>query len=78
MMIKICKFNRNYKTFVNIKMISSIKIYKPTKSVILVKSTIYKLNKVSSIVIRATSTFFFFQKTENPQNSQKYTLKIKQ
>ena len=31
-------------------MISSIKNYKLTKSVILVKSTIYKVNKVSSIV----------------------------
>ena len=34
---KICKFNRNVKKFVKIKMISSIEIYKPSKSVILVK-----------------------------------------
>ena len=36
----------------------------------LVKSIIYKANKVSSIVIRGTSTFFFFKKTQNPQNTQ--------
>ena len=58
-------------------MISSIKIYKQAKSVSLVKSIIYKVNKVSSIVIRSTSTFFFFKKTQNLQNTQKYTLKTK-
>ena len=55
-------FNRNDKKFVKIKMISSIKIYKLIKSVSLVKSIIYKVNKVSSIVIRCTSTFFFYEK----------------
>ena len=55
-------------------MISSIKIYKLAKSVSLVKSIIYKVNKVSSIVI---STFFFFKKKQNLQNTQKYTLKTK-
>ena len=54
------EFNRNDKKFVKMKMISSTKIYKLTKSVILVKSIIYKVNKVSSIVVRGTSTFFFF------------------
>ena len=54
------EFNRNDKKFVKMKMISSTKIYKLTKSVILVKSIIYKVNKVSSIVVRRTSTFFFF------------------
>ena len=64
------ELNRNNKKFVSsiemikksvkMKMISAIKIYKLTKSVILVKSIIYKVNKVSSIVIRGTSTFFFF------------------
>ena len=39
------------------KMISSIKIYKLTKSEILVKLIIYKVNKVRSIVIRGNSTF---------------------
>ena len=79
MMIKICKFNRNDKKFVKIKMISSIKIYKLTKSVILVKSIIYKLNKVSSMVIWGTSTFFFFLKNpQNPQNTKKYALKTNQ
>ena len=58
-------------------MISSIKVYKPTKSVILVKSRIYKVNKVSSIVIRGTSIFFFFKKIQNTQDTQKYTLKTK-
>ena len=48
------------KKFVKMKMISAIKIYKPTKSVSLVKSIIYKVNKVSSIVIGGTSRFFFF------------------
>ena len=56
------EFNRNDKKFVKIKMISSIKIYKLTNPVILVKSIIYKVHKVSSIVIRGTSTFFFFKK----------------
>ena len=37
-------FNRNDKKFVKMKMISSIKVYKLTKSVILVKSIIYKVN----------------------------------
>ena len=50
------------KKFVKIMMIGSIKIYKLTQSVILVKSRIYKVNKVSSIVIRGTSTFSFFKK----------------
>ena len=59
-------------------MISSLKIYKLTNSVILVKSIIYKVNIVSSIVIRGTSTFFFFKKTQNPQSTQKYALKTKQ
>ena len=54
------EFNRNDKKFVKMKMISSRKIYKLTKSVILVKSIIYNVNKVSSIVIWGTSTFFFF------------------
>ena len=58
-------------------MIGSMKIYKLTNSVSLVKSVIYKINKVSSIVIRDTSTFFFFKKTQNTQNTQKYTLKAK-
>ena len=66
------------KKFVKMKMISSIKIYNLTKSVILVKSIVCKINKVSSIVIRDTSTFFFFKKTQNPQNTQKYTLKTEQ
>ena len=56
------------------KMISPIKICKQTKSVILVKSIIYKVNKVSSIV----PANFSFLKTQNPQNTQKYTLKTKQ
>ena len=56
---------------------SSRKIYKLPKSVMLVKPIIYKVNKVSSIVIRGTSTFFFFKKTQNLQNTQKYTLKTK-
>ena len=38
-------------------MIGSAKIYKLTKSLSLVKSIIYKVNKVISIVIRGTSTF---------------------
>ena len=63
------------KISVKMKMISSIKIYKLTKSVILVKSIIYKVNKVSSIVIRGTSTFFFFKKT---QNTQKHKLTTNQ
>ena len=71
------EFNKNDKKFVKIKMISSINIYKLTKSVILVKSIMYKVNKVSSIVIRGTSTFFSFKKTQNTRNPQKYTLKIK-
>ena len=50
-MIKFDEFNKNDKKFVKMKMITSIKIYKLTKSVILVKSIIYKVNKVSSIVI---------------------------
>ena len=54
------ELNRNDKKFVKIKIISSIKIYKLTKSVILVKSIIYKVNKASSIVIRCTNPFFFF------------------
>ena len=64
------ELNRNNKKFISsikmikksvkMKMISAIKICKLTKSVILVKSIIYKVNKVSSIVIRGTSTFFFF------------------
>ena len=66
------KFNRNDKKFVKMKMISSIKIYMLTKLVVLVKSIIYKINKVSSIVIRGSSTFFFFQK------HTKHTLKTKQ
>ena len=36
-----------------------------------------KVAETSSIVIRGTSTFFFFKKTQNPQNTQKYTLKTK-
>ena len=79
-MIKIDKddeFNRNDKKFVKIKMISLIKIYKPTKSVILVKSVIYKVNKVNNIVIRDTSTFVFSKKIQNTQNTEKYTLKTK-
>ena len=40
--------------------------YNLTKSVYLVKSIIYKVNKVSSIVIRGTSTFFFFKKHTKP------------
>ena len=71
------EFNRNDKKFVKIKMISLIKIYKLTKSVILVKSVIYKVNQVNNIVIRDTSTFVFFKKIQNTQNSQKYTLKTK-
>ena len=59
-------------------MISSIKIYKLTKPVILVNSIVYKVNKFSSIVIRGTSRFFFFKKSKNPQNTQKYALKTKQ
>ena len=39
-------------------MISSIKISKPAKSVSSVNSIIYDVNKVSSVVIRGTSTFF--------------------
>ena len=39
------EFNRNDKKFVKMKMISSIQIYKLTKSVILVKSMIIKLLK---------------------------------
>ena len=58
-------------------MISSIKIYKPTKSVILVKSIIYKVNKVSSIVIRHTSTFFFFKKHTKPTRHTKMHSKNK-
>ena len=58
--------NRNDKKFVKIKLISPIKIYKLTKSVILVKSIIYKVNKVNSIVIRCTSTFFSFKKHTKP------------
>ena len=54
------EFNRNDKKFVKMKKISSRKIYKLTKSVILVKSIIYNVNKVSSIIIWGTSTFFFF------------------
>ena len=72
---KNCKFNRNGKKFVKIKIISSVKIYKLTKSIILVKSVIYEVNKVSSIVIRDTSTFFFFLKTY--KTHKKYTLKTK-
>ena len=71
------EFNRNDKKFVKIKMVSLIKIYKLTKSVILVKSVIYKVNQVNNIVIRDTSTFVFFKKIQNTQNSQKYTLKTK-
>ena len=56
---------------------SSIKIYKLTKSVILVKSIIYKVNKVSSIVIRGTSTFFFFKNTQNPLKHTKVHTKNK-
>ena len=56
-----------------IKMISSIKIYKLTKSVILVKSIIYKINKGGSIVIRGTSTFFFFKKTHKTHKTHKNT-----
>ena len=80
-MIKIDKddeFKRNDKKFVEIKLIGSIKIYKLTKSVCLVKSIIYKVGKVSSIVIRGTSTFFFFKKYKTHKNTQKYTLKTKQ
>ena len=59
------EFNKNDKKFVKIKMISSIKIEKLTKSIILVKAIIYKVNQVSSIVIWCTSTFFF-KNTQNP------------
>ena len=52
---------------------SSIKIYKLTKSVILVKSIIYEVYKVSSIVIRGTSTFFFFKNHKTHKNTHKLT-----
>ena len=52
------------------KMISSIKIYKLTKSVILIKSLTYKVNKVSSTVIRGTSTFFFFKNTNHTKHTK--------
>ena len=55
-------------------MIGSIKIYRLTKSVILVKSIIYRVNKVSRIVIRGTSTFFF-EKHKTYKTHKKYTLK---
>ena len=55
------------------KMISSVKIYKLTKSIPLVKPIIYEVNKVSSIVIRGTSTFFFFKKhTKSTKIHTKY------
>ena len=58
-------------------MTSSIKIYKLTKSVILVKSIIYKVNKVSSIVIRGTSTFFFLLLHTKPTKRTKIHTKNK-
>ena len=58
-------------------MIGSIKIYKPAKSASLVKSIIYKVNKVSSIVIRGTSTFFFFLKNTKPTKHTKIRTKTK-
>ena len=61
------------KKFVKMKMISSIKIYNLTKSVILVKSIVCKINKVSSIVIRDTSTFFFFKKKHKTRKTHKNT-----
>ena len=54
MIKKLYKFKGSDKRFVKTRMISSIKIYKLTKSVILVKSIIYEVNKVSSIVIRGS------------------------
>ena len=73
------EFNRNDKKFVKMKMISSIQIYKLTKSVILVKSVIYKVTKISIIVVGVPAHFpFSKKKTQNPQNTQKYTLKTKQ
>ena len=53
------------------KMISSIKIYN------LATSVIYKVNKVSSIVIRGTSTFFFFYKRTKPTEHTKIHSKNK-
>ena len=67
------EFNRNDKNFVKIKMISSIKTYKLTKPVILVKSIIYKVNKVSSIVIRGTSTFPFLKNTKPTKQTKIHT-----
>ena len=68
------EFNRYDKKFVKIKMISSMKTYKLTKSVSLVKSIIYKVNKVSSIVIRGTSTFFYFKKhTKSTKHTKIHT-----
>ena len=55
------------------KMISSVKIYKLKKSVLLVKSIIYKVNKVSSIVIRSTSTFFFFKNAKPTKHTKIHT-----
>ena len=43
------EFNRNDKKIVKIKMIGSIKIYMLTKSVILLKSIIYKVTNVSVV-----------------------------
>ena len=52
-------------------------MYKLTKSLIFVKSIIYKVNKVSSIVIRGTSTIFFFKKTHKTYKTHKIHTKIK-
>ena len=54
-------------------MISSIKIYKPTKSVILIKSIIYKVNKASSIVIRGTAHFSFLKNTKPTKHIKIHT-----
>ena len=67
------EFNKNDKKFVKIKMISSIKIEKLTKSIILVKAIIYKVNQVSSIVIRCTSTFFFQKHTKPIKHTKRQT-----
>ena len=53
-------------------MISSIKIYKLTKSVILIKSIIYKVNKASSIVIRGVH-FSFFKNTKPTKHTKIHT-----
>ena len=54
-------------------MISSIKISKPAKSVSSVNSIIYNVNKVSSIVIRGTSTFLKKKNTKPTKPTKIHT-----